>query len=178
MGAALTMRQFGQADWCGACAEVVGRSGQRVRVMIIDQCAGCADGGLDLPSGEDSPYRMLNLPGNPDVCRTGLQPIEWRIVPCETDGGVIVHYTEGFNQWTPAIQIRNHRLPIVRVDDFVEGQWREIDREAHNQYYLTPRSDSQAQPLIIRVTAIDGSQISGTFPPFEAGMNYETRHQF
>jgi len=177
MVAALTSQQFGNADWCGACAEVVGRSGERVRVEIVDQCTGCAPGGLDLASGADSPYEMLNLPGNPDVCRDGLQPISWKLVPCEASGGIVIHYVAGYNRYTPAVQIRNHRLPIVKLEDYYNGVWNERQRTADNKYFLVTR-DGTALPLTLRVTAVDGATITGTFPAFVPDDNYEASSQF
>lgn len=180
MVAALTSQQFGNADWCGACAEVVGRSGTRVRIEIVDQCSGCAPGGLDLAAGADSPYVMLNLPGNPDTCRDGLLPITWKIVPCEVNGGIVVHYVDGYNVYTPAIQIRNHRLPLVKFEEFYLGQWLDVPRRADNKYVLPDRTSSATVglPITIRVTAEDGSTITGTFPPFVAGGNHEASDQF
>jgi expansin (peptidoglycan-binding protein) len=180
MVAALTSQQFGNADWCGACAEVVGRAGTRVRIEIVDQCTGCAPGGLDMPNGTSTPYEMLNLPGNPDTCRDGLQPITWKIVPCETSGGIVVHYVEGYNAYTPAVQIRNHRLPLVKLEEQYLGQWVDLPRRADNKYVLPSRTSaaSVTLPITIRVTAEDGSTITGAFPPFVAGVNHETTDQF
>jgi expansin (peptidoglycan-binding protein) len=179
MAAALTTKQFGNADWCGACAEVVGSSGQRVRVQIVDQCAGCSENSLDLGAGSDSPYEMLETTQSHDVCLPyGGQPIRWRVVPCETVGGVVVHYVPGFNRYTPAVQIRNHRLPIVKLEDKVGGQWEEIAREAHNQYYLRSEGDGAARPIELRVTAIDGSTIQGVLPPYEEDLDVEVNAQF
>jgi len=179
MAAALSVRNFGNADWCGACAEVTGSSGQRVRVQIVDQCAGCEDYSLDLGAGTDSPYEMLATSEPHDVCLPyGGQPIHWRVVPCETVGGVVVHYVPGFNRYTPAIQIRNHRLPIVRVEDQVDGVWADIERQAHNQFYLRSTGDGEARPLVLRITAVDGSAIEGEFPPYAEDMNYEANAQF
>ncbi len=178
MAAALTARQFGNADWCGACAEVVGRAGTRVRITIVDQCAGCADGGLDIASGDDSPMRMLNVEGHPDTCRTGRMPIAWKIVPCETSGGIVVHYRRGYNRWTPAVQIRNHRLPLAKLEDYVGDAWVNIQRQANNVYRLAARSSNEAVPIRLRITAMDGSQITGTFPAYDAEKSYEASSQF
>lgn len=179
MAAALTSIQFGNADWCGACAEVVGSSGQRVRVQLVDQCTGCSEFSLDLGAGDDSPYELLDIQQNHDVCLPiGGQPLRWRIVPCETAGGVVVHYVPGFNRYTPAIQIRNHRLPIVKVEDFVEGVWAEVPREANNWYYVRSVGDGAARPIALRITAIDGSTIEGEFPAYEEDRDFEATAQF
>lgn len=179
MAAALSSINFGEADWCGACAEVVGRSGQRVRIQIVDQCGGCPEHSLDLVAGDDSPYEMIDTTEPHATCEPyGGQPIRWRIVPCETTGGVVIHYMAGFNHYTPSIQIRNHRLPIAKVEDFVGGAWAEIPKQGINQYYLRSEDDGNPHPLVIRISAINGATIEGELPAFEAEMDYETNAQF
>jgi expansin (peptidoglycan-binding protein) len=178
MVAALSSKQFGSAEWCGACAEVVGLSGWRVRIMLIDQCTGCTDFGLDMGAGEDSPFNMIDDPSITASCRVASQPIRWKIVPCEVAGGVIVDYLEGFNAWTPAVRIRNYRIELVKLEERISDAWVELPRTADNKYLLTPRSSDAGGSNTLRFTAIDGARISGTFPPFEPGARWETTTQF
>ena len=179
MAVAISAKQYGRADWCGACAEIVGRSGQRVLVQIVDQCAGCERGSIDLPAGRDSPYSMLDVP-NPPGCPASQfrQPVAWKIVPCETRGGIVVTYPPGFNNCGPALQIRNHRLPIVKLEDQIDGQWATVQRQPHNWYYLRSPGTCKPFDITLRITAIDGSTITGTFPSYQAGKSYEATSQF
>ncbi len=179
MVTAISMKQFGNADWCGTCAEVVGRSGRRVRVEIIDQCTGCPENWIDMGAGTDSPFNMLDV-SNPPVCTqaNGEQPVAWKVVPCETQGGIVVHYTEGFNNYTPALQLRNYRLSVVKLEDQVKGTWATVERQAHNQYYIHSPGDGKPFPVTLRITAIDGSTITGTFPSYAENKNYEATSQF
>ena len=92
-GVALSTKDFGHADWCGACAEIVSVSGKRVRVQIVDQCSGCKDLSLDVPSGPNTPGSLLS---DPDLLTAyecpgydGSLPIAWHIVPCETEGACV-----------------------------------------------------------------------------------------
>lgn len=178
MVAALSSKQFGNAEWCGACAEVVGLSGRRVRIMLIDQCTGCTDFGLDMGAGDDSPFNMIDDPSITASCRMASQPIQWKIVPCEVAGGVIVDYLEGFNKWTPAVRIRNYRIEVVKLEERVDGKWVVLPRTADNKYFLTPRTTDSGGTNSLRFTGIDGSQISGTFPAFEEDTHWETSTQF
>jgi expansin (peptidoglycan-binding protein) len=188
MVTAISHTQFGTSDdknrfdsayWCGACAELVGRSGRRVRVMIIDQCTGCDADSLDMPAGANTPFSMMDDPNFNDTCPpNGEQPVDWKIVPCETCGGIVVHYVDGFNAGTPSIQVRNHRLPIVKLEEMHNGSWVQVRRESHNEYYLPRANNEDTQPLQLRITAFDGSTITGAFPVFEPGKTYEASSQF
>lgn len=187
MATAISHTQFGSSDdrarfdsayWCGACAEVVGRSGRRIRVEIIDQCAGCEGDHLDIAAGADAPFSMMEDPTFGGTCPpNGEQPVDWKIVPCETCGGLVVHYVEGFNAGTPSLQLSNHRLPVVRFEIKHLGAWVEVRRESHNEYY-PPRDGEDALPLEIRVTDIEGATITGSFPVFVPGKTYEATSNF
>lgn len=181
-GVALSSKNFGHADWCGACAEIVSRSGKRVRVQIVDQCTGCKELSLDVPSGPDTPGSMLedaNFQGA-YLCSgyDGSIPIAWHIVPCEAEGGVRIQYIEGFNAFTPAIRLSNYRLNIVQLEEQSGGEWKTLPRMDDNKYFLTPRPNDNPIPIVLRMTAIDGSTINVTFPAFEPGKFYETKAQF
>lgn len=181
-GVALATVNFGNADWCGACAEVVGISGTRVRVQIVDQCAGCHNYSLDIPGGADTPLSLLDDPDFATAYKCtgydGSLPITWKIVPCETEGGVRVSYLDGYNKWTPAIRLLNHRLAIAMLEEQFEGQWTTLSRETDNKYILHTRSNDTTVPVILRITAIDGATITGTFPTFEPSKLYEATSQF
>jgi hypothetical protein len=187
---AIPTPQFGQnanpsadiwnlAYWCGACAEVVGPSGKRVRVQVVTQRTYDDDGNyysIDLPANGygderlDTPYSLID---DGQLCTIGL-PVDWRIVPCEVCGGIVLSYTPGFNTGTPAFRILNHRLPIV--DAYYmnsSGTWVRIQRDSVNQYHTGP-----ADPMHIRVVAIDGSTIEGSFPAYASGKSYEASSQF
>lgn len=181
-GVALSVHHFGQADWCGACAEIVSRSGKRVRVQIVDQCTGCKELSLDVPGGPDTPLSMLEDPefGGAYLCPgyDGSLPISWHIVPCETEGGVRVWYIEGFNAWTPAIRLGNFRLNVVKLEENFGGEWKTLDRQGDNKYFLTPRQSADPVDVVLRITALDGSTITATLPSFEPKKLYEMKAQF
>lgn len=181
-GVALSSRNFGNADWCGACAEVVGTSGKRVRVQIVDQCSGCHDQSLDIPSGPETPFSVIRDADfhNAYQCPgyDGSEPISWHIVPCEAVGGIRISYLVGYNKWTPAVRILNHRLPIVRLEEQVDNVWTTINRTQDNKYVLQSRTTNTTIPVILRITAMDGATITGTFPTFEPEKIYECTSQF
>jgi expansin len=176
---ALNGVQYGNGEWCGACAEIVGRSGKRVRILIMNLCPGCPDGWLDLAAGKDSPYDLLNVIDPSLQCLDGAIPITWKVVPCETQGGIVIHYQLGWNQLGPAIQVRNHRLPLIKLEEYLDGAWYEVQRQNFNVFTTQARAGQDVgQPLTLRITAIDGATITGTFPPYEGDADHEASSQF
>jgi hypothetical protein len=187
---AIPTPQFGQnanpspdvwnlAYWCGACAEVVGPSGKRTRVQVVTQRAYDGDGNfysIDLPGNQypdtrvDTPFSVID---DGSYCRYGLA-VDWRIVPCEVCGGIVLSYVPGYNAGTPAFRILNHRLPIVDAYYMTTGgSWQRLQRDSVNQYHT-----GAANPMRVRIVAIDGGTIEGSFPPYESGKSYEATSQF
>jgi hypothetical protein len=176
---------YSYAYWCGACAELVGRSGRRVRVQVHTQCTGCPDNHIDLPASSeqdtrnDTPFAMIDDPqdGN-NVCEGGSQPVDWRIVPCETCGGIVLSYPDGFDRFTPAFFVDNHRIPIVKAEVKTGGSWVQVQRTSNNWFYPTRATSEINSSMEVRVIAIDGATITGAFPAYEAGKSYEASNQF
>jgi len=178
MVGAIDGAEYGSADACGACAEIVGRSGTRVRILIMNECPECPLHGLDIMAGVGSPYDLLNLPDTP-ACSDGAIPAEWKIVPCETEGGVVMYYVDGYNGFGPGVQIRNHRLPLIQLEEYLDGGWYTVDRQPYNVYKTRLRgNEDYLKPITLRITAIDGSTIEGTFPSYRGDTSYETTSQF
>jgi hypothetical protein len=186
---AIPTPQFGQNDnpapdvwnlayWCGACAEVVGPTGKRVRVQVVTQRAYDGDGNfysIDLPGNQipdtrvDTPFSMID---DNEICKIGL-PVDWRIIPCEVCGGIVLTYVPGYNTGTPTFRILNHRLPIVDAYYMTGGSWQRLQRDSVNQYHT-----GAANPMHVRIVAIDGSTIEGSFPAYTSGKSYEAASQF
>lgn len=193
---AIPTPQFGQranagpddwnlAYWCGACAEVVGPTGKRVRVQIATQ-RGMDPGStnyysIDLPGNlypdprVDTPYSLIDDNSQCTVNgATGLS-VDYRIVPCEVCGGVVLRYMPEFNSYIPAFRFHNHRLPIV--DAYIQtasGTWQRMQRDSVNSY----KPVNPPNPMRLRIVAIDGAVIEGAFPGYSAGKSYETTSQF
>jgi expansin len=151
-------------DWansgvCGACAHVKGPDGA-VTVRIVDRCPECVHGDIDL---SPDAFKMLA------PLEKGRIPISWQFVPCDVTGPVVYHFKEGSNQWWSAVQIRNHRNAVAklewRADD---GSFREAPRESYN--YFIEASGMGPGPYTLRITDVFGSILEDSGIPFvEAG---------
>ncbi|MEZ4641438.1 MAG: expansin EXLX1 family cellulose-binding protein [Chloroflexota bacterium] len=106
-------------------------------------------------------------------------PITWQLVSYPVDGPIVYHFKEGSNQWWTAVQIRNHRNPIMRVEwRDGGGVYHDIPRVSYN--YFVANSGLGPGPYTFRVTDYFGNTLvdsgvphiengdvagSGQFPP-------------
>jgi expansin (peptidoglycan-binding protein) len=151
--AAMNMPMFDGSNVCGMCAHVVGPMGE-VTVRVVDLCPECPTGNLDL-----SPAAFMHI----SPLAAGRVPITWTEVPCDVTGPLVYHFKDGSNQWWTALQIRNHRHRIARVEANVSGAWTPIDRLDYN--YFVDASGLGAGPYDLRVTDIHGNVVEDMAVP-------------
>ena len=140
MVAAMNAVDYRTAAWCGACLEVTGPSGT-VTVRVVDQCPECAAGDLDL-----SPEAFALLA----PLSAGRVPITWHLVACDVTGPIAYHFKDGANPFWTAIQLRNHRYPIAKLEAMQAGAYVEIPRVDYN-YFVEPAGLGPG-PYQLRVT--------------------------
>ncbi|HXG00132.1 MAG TPA: expansin EXLX1 family cellulose-binding protein [Bacteroidota bacterium] len=144
VGAMNAMDYAGSAA-CGSCVKITGPRGQVV-VRIVDQCGDCPQGNIDL-----SPQAFERIA----ELAQGRVPITWQYVPCEVQGNIIYHFKDGSNQWWTAVQVRNHRYPIVRLEYLMSsGTFRTVSRMEYN-YFVEPNGMGPG-PYTFRVTDVYG----------------------
>jgi expansin len=143
MVAAMNHPDYGTADWCGACLEVTGPQGNSVRVRVVDQCPECAVGDLDL---SPQAFEMLS------PLSAGRIAITWHEVACDVSGPLSYHFKDGANPYWTAVQIRNHRYPIAKVEAMKDGAFVSIPRLDYN--YFVESSGLGAGPYTFRVTDV------------------------
>jgi expansin (peptidoglycan-binding protein) len=141
MVAAMNHPDYGVADWCGACLEVTGPQGNSVRVRVVDQCPECKTGDLDL---SPEAFQMLS------PLSAGRIKISWHEVACDVTGPIDYHFKDGANQYWTAIQVRNHRYPIAKLEAMQNGAWMNIQRLDYN--YFVETAGLGPGPYMLRVT--------------------------
>ncbi|HWQ15231.1 MAG TPA: expansin EXLX1 family cellulose-binding protein [Roseiflexaceae bacterium] len=128
--AALSTTDYNGALLCGAYIEVQGPNGA-VTVRVVDRCPECAAGDVDM-----SPQAFAQIA----PLAAGRVPITWRLVSPPVTGRIVYKFKEGSNPWWMAVQIRNHRNPIYRVEyRAADGTFRAMAREPYN-YFVEPAS--------------------------------------
>lgn len=150
--AALNTADYDGAAACGACAEVDGPGGS-VTVRVVDRCPGCETGDIDLSQQAFERIAALSA---------GRVPVRWRFVPCDVDGPLRYRFKEGSSEFWVAIQVRNHRHGVARLEAQREGAWVELPRESYN--YFVESGGLGAGPLALRVTDVHGFTVEDTVP--------------
>jgi expansin (peptidoglycan-binding protein) len=139
--AAMNRPDYGNAVWCGACVDVTGPKGS-VTVRIVDQCPGCLKGSLDL-----SPQAFDMIADH----AAGRVAITWHEVACPVTGPIGYYFKAGDMQFYAAIQIRNARYPIAKLEVMHAGAYLELVRADYN-FFISPSGGLGIGPLSFRVT--------------------------
>lgn len=165
--AALNEADYGNADWCGAYAHVVGPNGA-VTVRIVDRCPGCDPGHLDLSVEAFEQIADLSA---------GFVPITWQFVSPPLDGNISYHFKDSSSAWWLGIQIRNHRTPIASVEATGwDGTFQMLERQRYN--YFTLLGGLGHGPYTVRVTDIFGRIITDHNVPLLDDATYPGGAQF
>lgn len=159
MVAAMNHTDYDHAALCGAFISVEGPDGS-VMVRIVDRCPECPKGDVDLSR---EAFALIAEP------RLGRVPIQWQQVSPPLDGPIVYHFKDGSNQWWTAVQIRNHRNPIARVEYLTNsGLFQEAPRTDYN--YFVESSGMGPGPYTFRVTDVFGNVIiDNNIPHVENG---------
>jgi expansin len=147
MVAALNAPDYQTAALCGACLAVSGPNGS-VTVRVVDLCPECKHGDLDL-----SPQAFQLLA----PLAAGRIPITWHQVACDVTGPIAYHFKDGANAYWTAIQIRNHRYPIAKLEAMQGSAYVNIPRLDYN--YFVQASGLGPGPYALRVTDTRGHTV-------------------
>jgi len=152
MVAAMNELDYAVGGACGACAAIDGPSGSIV-VRIVDRCPECPAGNIDLSA---EAFAMIAEPIE------GRVHIDWRYVTCDVTGPIVYASNADSNPWWLAIQIRNHRYRIAKVEARATGDsaFTELDRQEWN-YFIAADGLGEG-PFDFRVTDVYGGAVEDT----------------
>jgi expansin len=155
--AAMNHVEYANSAVCGEGVHVVGPKGD-VTVRIVDQCPECAQGALDLSQQAFAKIADVSA---------GRVPITWEVVACGVTGPIQYHFKDGSSQWWTAIQIRNHRVPVTKVEVKKSGgAWTDVGRVDYNYFVVSGGVGPGA--FGVRVTGLTGSTVEDTLPSVSA----------
>jgi len=141
MVAAMNAEEYNHSIYCGAYVSVQGPKGA-VTVRIVDLCPECKAGHLDLS--------LEAFAEIADVA-AGRVNITWRVVSPEISTPIAYHFKDGSNQWWTAVQVRNHRNPIAKLEFYNGNAWVEVPRTDYN-YFVQTGPGMGIGPYTFRVT--------------------------
>ncbi|MEM7118750.1 MAG: expansin EXLX1 family cellulose-binding protein [Chloroflexota bacterium] len=168
MVAAMNADEYDNSAICGAYVQVTGAKGTIV-VRIVDLCPGCSAGHIDL---SEEAFAAIDDP------ILGIVPIRWQIVSPPTSQPIAYKFKEGSNQWWTAVQIRNHRNPIVKLEYRNEdGNWINVPRTSYN-YFVQSNPGMGPGPYTFRVTDSYGNVLVDSGIPHVEGGVIEGAGQF
>jgi expansin (peptidoglycan-binding protein) len=159
MVAAMNDTDYAASAACGACIEITGPEGT-ITVRIVDRCPECPQGDVDM-----SPQAFEQIAPLED----GRVDISWRYVACGLSGPIVYHFKEGSNPYWTAVQIRNHRYPIAKLE-FLAPDGSAVDVPRLDYNYFVKDDGMGEGPYQFRVTDVLGQALEDSDIPFvEAG---------
>jgi expansin len=149
MVAAMNADEYDNAALCGAYVKVSGPKGT-ITIRIVDLCPECKAGHLDL--SREAFALIADLP-------QGIVPITWQVISPDLDGPIAYHFKDGSNEYWTAVQIRNHRNPIAKLEyRDGSGQWVAVPRASYN-YFVQTNPGMGLGPYTFRVTDLYGNML-------------------
>jgi len=157
---AMNAEEYANAAYCGAYLHVTGPLGS-VTVRVVDLCPECHAGHLDLSA---EAFAQIANPVE------GRVAITWQLISPELSGPIAYHFKEGSNQWWTAVQVRNHRNPIARLEyQAAGGAWIEATRTDYN-YFVQTNPGMGPGPYTFRITDWYGNVlVDSGIPHVESG---------
>ncbi len=169
--AALSMPEYAKSASCGACLRVTGPKGA-ITVRVVDSCPPCAASGVNVDLSE-SAFAKIAEPSR------GRVAIEYQQVSCSGLGNVSYHFKDGSSEYWTAIQVRNHKHPIAKLEYKSGSSFFAMKRESYNYFVAEEGVGAQSNGLTLRVTATDGQAfeetLAGSIP---SNKTVAGKHQF
>lgn len=165
--AAMNAPQFAGSAVCGECVAITGPKGS-VTVRVVDLCPECKSGDLDLSQSAFAKIADVSA---------GRVKITWHVVACAVTGSVAYRFKEGSSQYWTAIQVRNHKLPVTKLEWQKSGAWQDVPRESYD-YFVIAGGVGTTGSFQVRVTSIDGQVLTDTLPSVQAGQTVDGAAQF
>jgi len=152
MVGAMNHTDYANSAICGAYVELTGPNGT-ITIRIVDQCPECPAGNIDLsPSAFEKIAELIQ----------GRVPITWRIISPDISGPIRYRFKEGSSQWWTAVQIRNHRNPIAKLEFLdTSGQFVAMERQSYNYFIRAGTNQGLGPgPYTFRVTDSYGNMLT------------------
>lgn len=167
----LNVAAMDQPEWngsaaCGECVAITGPKGS-VTVRIVDLCPECEMGHLDLSQQAFAQIADVSA---------GKVPITWKVVACDVTGNVAYEIKDGSSQYWTAIQVRNSRLPVAKLEWMQNGAWTDVARA--NYDYFVVSSGVGPGSYQVRITSSTGEALTDTLPPVQPNAVVQGSGQF
>ena len=166
---ALNLPDYNNSELAGAYLEVTGELGT-IKVLVTDLLPEGKKGDLDLYTDA---FPLIA------PVEKGRVPITWKIIPLETaeDQPVSYKYKDGSTEFWCAVQVRNHRYPVEKLEYLDEnGTFVSLPRRNFN--YFEAQGGLGKGPFTFRITDIYGQVVIDKDIPFTPDEIQEGNVQF
>ena len=166
---AMNLPDYNCAELAGAYLEVTGELGT-INVLVTDLLPEGKKGDLDLYTDA---FPLIA------PAEKGRVPVTWKIVPLDSaaDAPLNYRYKVGSTAFWCAVQVRNHRYPIERLEYLnSDGEFVELPRRNFN--YFEAQSGLGEGPFTFRITDIYGQVVIDEDIPFTPDEVQEGHVQF
>lgn len=157
---------------CGMCVQITGTgegsganpiTGKR-RAMIVDICpGGCGNNGLDFAISGDGRWK-----------------IHYQAIDCPTLRGIngkIQFRFQGSNPYYIKLQARNTKIPTAGMELLINGRYHCMKRVSDN-FFIASGLGKMETPLSVRLTAINGYQVTTRIPEIKNDFDFPSKVQF
>jgi len=138
------------AALAGAYLEVQGPNGKKTTVYVTDEYPEAPKGALDL-----CPTSFAKI-GNMSA---GKININWHIVKAPITGMFSYRIKEGSSPYWAAIQVRNHKYPVVKMEFLKGSAWVNMEKMPYNHFL---GNNMGTGSIKIRITDIRGISVTDT----------------
>jgi expansin (peptidoglycan-binding protein) len=155
-------------DLCDACILIQTAAGKSLVERVVTYGVSNASGDLDLSSAA---YNQLTLGEYP-------RTMTWQLATCPDTGMIEYQFQTQANPYWTSLWVRNARVPIMQVEVMSanHASWFALTRGSDGT--LTDAGGFGSGGFMVRVTSLDGQQVTDTFPGFNAGDVLTSAAQF
>ena len=154
---ALNLPDYNNAELAGAYLEVTGELGT-INVLVTDLLPEGKKGDLDLYTDA---FPLIA------PVEKGRVPISWKIIPLYSaeDAPVSYKYKDGSTEFWTAVQVRNHRYPIEKLE-YLSDDGTFVSLPRRNFNYFEAQGGLGKGPFTFRITDIYGQTVIDYDIPF------------
>lgn len=153
---------------CGACIRIDGPKGHTI-AKVVDRCKFCKGNEIVMT---EAPYAEISNADPWDWSK-----VTWSLVSCPVEGPLRYHYKFGSSPYWTAVQVRNARHPIKKLEfSFNGSDYTEPEFEDWN-YYVEMVGMGKG-PFTFRVTDMFDQTVVDKDVQFEPDSEFAGQSQF
>jgi hypothetical protein len=149
----------GDGQLCDACIFITTDLGKTIEARVITTGQTNGPNDIDLSPAAYDAIHQNEYP----------RKMSWQVAKCSSTQKIKYQFQEEAHQDWSSFWVRNVRLPLskVEVKSARHASFTELDRAGDGTY--TDNGGFGPGSFTLRLTAIDGQQMSDTFPKFDSG---------